>query len=1166
MKAALAVLLTRLRNAAADGAVSESVFLEQAGALGLGPVERERLREELAALGLPVPGLVAHADGDGPNAEKVALIREENVSSLVFPSRDVVRGLLSQYADPEGYVTLRALDGVTRLAGLGVRDAAAVRAGVRLRGEAVARAEAPATGTGTGTESVVRLTEVEAYPLEGVAEDEPFPRQEATTGAGTGDLTAAVAAALTVLENDRFRRRPDMRLLSAEAEVGLAVLVRGGPDRMAEEPDDDTLSVLPTDDLRVRARDCLVLHNQRLVHKMVPRYLEQGLDYDDLFQHGALGLMRAARKFDPAKGFKFSTYATWWVRQSISRGIADEGAVIRIPVHMHEQVRKVALAERTLAIQGRPAGVADVAVYCDLTMQKVEEARKLSRRTDSLDRVIGDGVTLGDFIGWTNPLPSVEKGVLDAILLDQIMSVVDTFSEREAHILVRRLGLDGDEPSTLDELGKQIGRTRERVRQIESKAKTQFRLRLAEAGLTAAYQYGGGLGTEPGRAERQPGGQRAGSGAGAGAGAPTESSGAKRVPDTLPGAAPKPASLEEVAQSAEAGKTLDAECLKERTVASPGDHTAPGDVLTDSATETPPEARIALTHEPGEQVDRRPEGRSDDPPPVTKQGLGPVVDAHDAESSIGLVHEPRTQPVLESAPEGSPSAQAVTVASGPSAPEPVIPEQTQDTADWQQALRMPTEFGGGVAWLADYALLAVGHAQLIALLGPSSADAVARAARDGGVLDRPVIAALEVLRRVFDAVKEAGLRPEDFLERPAEALVGMTPRAYLAARPLVLSESRLALRDSLREFVAEVPLRAGQRAAPADRSSASFVAESRPGPGPGPGSSGQMREVAVPDASASHGSTDAPTAQEQPVSLLKAGRGSASPRTPEMPRSGTANRRTGRGEAEPDAERRLTDLSRAFEAELTRERDKAQRNLAEERQAAEARRIVALAETERQLDALEDTLLRRADKALLRNEQRLRAQAEERIARLKDGHREAQQTLVERAEHAELRERAARTALAAAGERGAWAKERANDIEQHARTAMQRADDAELRANTAEEGAAVLHLRANEAQRRAENTGQQLRRYREEGEARIAGLEERLRQTEVLLAERHGALRAAQQQASAQVAAAEQRATARIAQTEHDAWARITDLQQQLAAERAAAADRSTFRDRWRRS
>ncbi|WP_327136589.1 sigma-70 family RNA polymerase sigma factor [Streptomyces sp. NBC_01340] len=430
MKAALTGLLTRLRHAAVDGAVSESVFLEQAGALGLGDVERERLREELAGLGLPVLGAVVHADGDGPNAEKVARIREENVSSPVFPSGDVVRALLSRYADPKGYVTPRALDGVARLAGLGARDAAALRAGARVRGEAVATAEAAVTSA----ETAVRLTDVEEHEPEGVSEYEPYPWPETTTGGGIGDLTAAVAAALTVLENDRFRRRPEMRLLSAEAEVGLAVLVRGGPDRMAEEPDDDTLSGLPPDDLRIRARDCLVLHNQRLVHKMVPRYLDQGLDYDDLFQHGALGLMRAARKFDPAKGFKFSTYATWWVRQSISRGIADEGAVIRIPVHMHEQVRKVALAERTLAIQGRPAGVADVAVYCDMTMQKVEEARKLSRRTDSLDRVIGDGVTLGDFIGWTNPLPPVEKGVLDAMLLGQVMSVVRNLSKRSRQV------------------------------------------------------------------------------------------------------------------------------------------------------------------------------------------------------------------------------------------------------------------------------------------------------------------------------------------------------------------------------------------------------------------------------------------------------------------------------------------------------------------------------------------------------------------------------------------------------------------------------------------------------------------------------------------------------------------------------------------------------------
>ncbi|MGW3730319.1 sigma-70 family RNA polymerase sigma factor [Streptomyces sp. NPDC000851] len=115
-------------------------------------------------------------------------------------------------------------------------------------------------------------------------------------------------------------------MLSAQAEVGLAVLIRGGADRIAREPSEAELKGLGPDDLRIRARDCLVLHNQRLVYFLVRPYLEQGLDYDDLVQHGFLGLLRATRKFDPSKGFKFSTYATWWIRQSITP-VADRGAL-----------------------------------------------------------------------------------------------------------------------------------------------------------------------------------------------------------------------------------------------------------------------------------------------------------------------------------------------------------------------------------------------------------------------------------------------------------------------------------------------------------------------------------------------------------------------------------------------------------------------------------------------------------------------------------------------------------------------------------------------------------------------------------------------------------------------------------------------------------------------
>ncbi|MDX2682468.1 sigma-70 family RNA polymerase sigma factor [Streptomyces soliscabiei] len=1172
-----------------DGTVPESVFVEQVRALGLGDVERERLREELAGLGLPVLRAVAHADGDGSNAEKVARIREEIVPRTAFPSSDVVRALLDRYADAEGYVTPLALDGVARLAGLSARDAVALRAGARIRGEAVAtaevavaggavqgevvRSEAAASMAGDDLTDLTDLTDAGEREFEGVPEGEPFPHSETATGGGLGDLMAAVAAALTVLENDRFRRRPDTRLLSAEAEVGLAVLLRGGPDPLAEEPDDGTLSGLRRDDLRIRARDCLVLHNQRLVHKMVPRFLGQGLDYEDLFQHGVLGLMRAARKFDPAKGFKFSTYATWWVRQSISRAIADEGAVIRIPVHMHEQIRKVALAERTLAVQGRPAGVADIAVYCDMTMQKVEEARRLSRRTDSLDRVIGDGVTLGDFIGRANPLPPVEKVVLDAMLLEQVMEVVATLSDREALILVRRLGLDGDEPSTLDELGRQIGRTRERVRQIETKAKKKFRYRLVTAGLTAAYQYEGGLAAASDMAPEPADVQESGSGAGA---PKKKSSGVKRTLDALPGPAPKQAEPEVLLQPVETEEALDDERCAPTTVAEPHDPTSFDDALLNPLQDPPPPE--VLTAPPAE-----PEQRAD----------------HGYEKHAG----------------------------GPSAPEAVDAELAEHPADWQKALRMPTGFGGGVGWLAEYALLALGHAQLTVLLGVSSADAVVRAARARAMLDRPLITALEVLQSVFDAVKKAGLTPEAYFERPAAELGGNTPLRYLAQKPLVHRESRVAARAALRSFIADTPsiatpespapdnprtehlTRAHARAegvstqAEAPCAGASEAAQHERGckgsldmpavaeDGPRSPSivdraddetarhSGEPRERAAGQQGASprdgrgqvgwnREETDSQTDQSAPadecprtpnqadtVRQLVARQAAANPR-PADERATAEEAQTG---LVADAEPLPNVLQRAGEAEPMRGRDEDRRHLAEERQAADAVGIESLTDTEQQLDALEEALLRRTDKALLRKERHVRAQAEERIARLRDEHREAQRTLAERAERTELRERTARTALAAAVERGARAEQRARDAEQHAH-------DAEQRASTGEERAAVLYQRANEAQRRAEETGQRLRRYTEEGETRIAGLEQRLRQAEALLAERDAALRAAQQQASDQVAAAEQRAAARIAQTEHDAWARITELQQQLAAESEAAADRSTLRNRWRRS
>ncbi|MGW0797127.1 sigma-70 family RNA polymerase sigma factor [Streptomyces sp. NPDC002692] len=1206
MKAALTGLLARLRDAAVDGAVPESAFAAQARTLGLGGSEQERLREELARLGLPVRGAVVHADGDGRDVEKVAPNREENVFDPVRSAGDVVRTLLGRYVDPEGYVTSRAVDGVARLAGLGPSDTAALRAGVRVRGVTAATTAVAEAGKVTVESELTApegdftgkdfadFVDVESYGSAGMADDEPFPLPEGAAERGVGDLEAAVAAALAVLESDRSRRRPDTYLLSAEAEVGLAVLVRGGPEHVAREPDDETLRRLRPDDLRIRARDCFVLHNQRLVHKMVPRYLEQGLDYDDLFQHGALGLMRAARKFDPAKGFKFSTYATWWVRQSITRAIADEGAVIRIPVHMHEQIRKVALAERTLALQGRPAAVADVAVYCDMTMQKVEEARKLSRRTDSLDRVIGDGATLGDFIGWTNPLPSVEKGVLDAFLLEQVLSVVDTFTEREARILVRRLGLDQDEPSTLDELGREFGVTRERIRQIEGKTLIAFRDRLRTAGLTDAYRYEGGREYDV-EASADISSPAEGGEVRAKAGARRQASRRRRTNDVLPAPVPGDTSRDSQSRVTGVSEVSDGDRLGQDVMAELNEHTTDSEELKEPTVDMVPAAPIVPVLPPEGPVDLRSEACSDDPGPLVVQDSGTVVAGPDTTSGIGQTQKPGVEPVGESAPERPKKAQAVTEASGPSVPASAG-APTQYTADWQRALRMPAGLGEGVSWLAEYALLAVGHAQLTVLLGASAADGVVRAARDRALLDRPAVTALEVLRRVFDTVKGAGLRPEDFFERPAEALVGTTPRAYLAAKPLVLGESRLAVRDALREFVASVPPRVAQSATHADSASGGAVTEPYSGSGPSQDMARTQTEDApvaktdspdvahtvvgdmLPESpgllddvrgSADHSDADGSSLQEQPVSPGEGGRGAVDVRTSvEASSAGTAHRDSGRDEvkAELQAEQHLDDVRREYETKLARVRNEARRDLAEARRSADARCIAALVDTERQLDALEETLLHRMDKAVLRRERHLLAQAEERIARLRGGHSEEQRALAERAETALRRERAARTALAAAVERAARAEQRANEAEQLVGTAEQRASEAEGRAGAAEERAEVLYKRANDSQRRAEETSQRLRRYREEGEIRITDLEHRLKQAEDLLADRDRALHTARWQVAGQVEAAEQRAAARIAQNEHDAWLRVTELEKQLADEREASANRSTLRDRWRRS
>ncbi|MFF4559468.1 sigma-70 family RNA polymerase sigma factor [Streptomyces sp. NPDC001435] len=1007
-RAALAELLVQLRRAAVDGIVPESAFAAQVQKLGLGDAERERLRAELARLGVPVQESVVHTDTDSPDVEKVARIRGENV----FPRVERVRGLLTRYLDADGYVTPQVVDGVIRLAGLTGREAAQLQAEVRVRHVDTAE-ERPAPAEPSPVRDVADG---------GASEQDAVPRAD--------DFATAVAAALSVLGVDRVQRRPESRLLGAEAEVGLAVLLRGGADHVGQEPTDTELSALPSGDIRIRARDCLVLHNLRLVHSLVRPYLEQGLDYDDLVQHGALGLMRAARKFDPTMGNKFSTYATWWVRQSITRAIADEGALIRIPVHMHEQMRKVAAAERALAAQGRAAGAADVAVHCDMSVRKVEEVRKLSRRTDSLDRVISDGATLGDLLGEVNALPSVEHGVLNMLLMDDVMAVVGTFDERSARVLVRRLGLDGDEPSTLDELGREFSVTRERIRQVESKTLPVFRQRLRTAGLVSAFRASDGQGAD------EDGGQ----------GRPMKRRARGKAPGTAVVAEPRPAAERESRKEALPLPVPDQE---------PSSRTEEETAVVESG-----------EHE-GEQVLDAPGART---PAVPAQ-------LSDALSQPGVV-----------------------VQSPPPVAEPGMPRSVRYTADWDKALRLAATFEGGIDWLAEYALLALGHSQLTVILGPAAATAVVGAVRERATPDQQVLAALEVLQRVFDILRKAGYRPEDFFERPAEALVGVTPRTYLARKPLVNTESRLALRDALREFAAEMPSRkpaAPSSTEPAEDAHGRSVSV-RP-----PDDDRVTEPAAASDDARSAVPVPGPATDEegQPVQIEED--------TEEKPAPQRAAFEEELARLRAEADLHLAEVRRDHDVRIARMRDEHERRLTEERQAADARVAAASAESARQLDVLEEALLRRVDTSLMRRERSVRAQYDEHLTRLREEHRALLQEAVRRAEHAEER--------------------------------AQYAD--------------FYRQRAGEADRR-------LREYRENTEARIADLEARLRQAESVLAERDHALQAARQQAQA----AEQRAAQHVAQTERNAWARINELQEQLAAERAGGDPRTSLRERWRRS
>ncbi|MFH8785241.1 RNA polymerase sigma factor [Streptomyces roseoverticillatus] len=318
---------------------------------------------------------------------------------------------------------------------------------------------------------------------EAESEAEPEAEPEAPRAASADSVRPDTGGPSSDLFRQYLREIGRIPLLSAAEEVELARCVEAGlfaEEKLAGAPDLDSRLALDLDRLVVLGRMAkrrLIEANLRLVVSVAKRYIGRGLTMLDLVQEGNLGLIRAVEKFDYARGYKFSTYATWWIRQAMSRALADQARTIRVPVHVVELINRVVRVQRRmLQERGYEPTADEVAAHLDLTQERVSEVLRLAQEPVSLHAPVGeeDDVALGDLIEDGDAASPVESAAF-LLLREHLEAVLSTLGERERKVVQLRYGLVDGRPRTLEEIGRIFGVTRERIRQIESKTLNKLR-------------------------------------------------------------------------------------------------------------------------------------------------------------------------------------------------------------------------------------------------------------------------------------------------------------------------------------------------------------------------------------------------------------------------------------------------------------------------------------------------------------------------------------------------------------------------------------------------------------------------------------------------------------------------------------------------------------------